>query len=264
MYLSDKRPVHQMHSIIVGNEGYMGMLPRKFNTAVIGRENPLLNPWGNDLLFALSRKDEKWGFNIYLGGKNSFCAQNADIFIHPKNPPVRVNRLLTNFHLPKSTLIMLVASFIGLTIVLGARRRNELMVLGGFLGGLILTVIPLARVHPGFGIRLLAALTPLLSSLSIILMLWIARRKTGLSLAELLLCRYERGRMIIDTLGFAVGLILLITAVLLAPAAAIAPSKKDAVRVIAASAVLAATGLPVFSYAFKDYLEKCRLKSKTR
>jgi S-adenosylmethionine:tRNA ribosyltransferase-isomerase len=38
----------------------------------------------------------------------------ANIFLHPHNPPKRVNHLLTNFHLPKSTLIMLVASFVGL------------------------------------------------------------------------------------------------------------------------------------------------------
>ncbi len=38
----------------------------------------------------------------------------ANLFLHPKNKPIRVNHLLTNFHLPKSTLIMLVASFIGL------------------------------------------------------------------------------------------------------------------------------------------------------
>lgn len=38
----------------------------------------------------------------------------CDLFLHPNNPPSRVNFLLTNFHLPKSTLIMLVASFIGL------------------------------------------------------------------------------------------------------------------------------------------------------
>ena len=37
----------------------------------------------------------------------------CDLFLHPNNPPLRVNHLLTNFHLPKSTLIMLVASFIG-------------------------------------------------------------------------------------------------------------------------------------------------------
>jgi S-adenosylmethionine:tRNA ribosyltransferase-isomerase len=37
----------------------------------------------------------------------------CDLFLNPHNPPQRVDHLLTNFHLPKSTLIMLVASFIG-------------------------------------------------------------------------------------------------------------------------------------------------------
>lgn len=38
----------------------------------------------------------------------------ANIFLNPTNKPKRVDYLLTNFHLPKSTLIMLVASFITL------------------------------------------------------------------------------------------------------------------------------------------------------
>ncbi|EAH5017460.1 tRNA preQ1(34) S-adenosylmethionine ribosyltransferase-isomerase QueA [Campylobacter coli] len=38
-----------------------------------------------------------------------FC----DLFLHPHNPPLRQDYLLTNFHLPKSTLIMLVSAFIG-------------------------------------------------------------------------------------------------------------------------------------------------------
>jgi len=38
----------------------------------------------------------------------------ANLFLHPNNKPQRVNHLLTNFHLPKSTLLMLVASFVGL------------------------------------------------------------------------------------------------------------------------------------------------------
>ena len=38
----------------------------------------------------------------------------ANLFLHPHNRPSRVNHLLTNFHLPKSTLVMLVASFVGL------------------------------------------------------------------------------------------------------------------------------------------------------
>lgn len=38
----------------------------------------------------------------------------ANLFLHPNNPPLRVNHLLTNFHLPQSTLLMLVAAFVGL------------------------------------------------------------------------------------------------------------------------------------------------------
>jgi S-adenosylmethionine:tRNA ribosyltransferase-isomerase len=38
----------------------------------------------------------------------------CNLFLNPNNPPLRVNSILTNFHLPKSTLIMLVASFVGL------------------------------------------------------------------------------------------------------------------------------------------------------
>jgi len=37
----------------------------------------------------------------------------CNLFLNPLNPPQRVTHLLTNFHLPKSTLIMLVSAFVG-------------------------------------------------------------------------------------------------------------------------------------------------------
>jgi S-adenosylmethionine:tRNA ribosyltransferase-isomerase len=37
----------------------------------------------------------------------------CNLFLNPSNPPQRATHLLTNFHLPKSTLIMLVSAFIG-------------------------------------------------------------------------------------------------------------------------------------------------------
>lgn len=43
------------------------------------------------------------------GKKEGEC----NLFLNPSNPPQRVNHLLTNFHLPKSTLIMLVSAFVG-------------------------------------------------------------------------------------------------------------------------------------------------------
>ncbi len=46
--------------------------------------------------------------------RNGLTSGLCDIFINPLNKPIKTNYLLTNFHLPKSTLIMLVAGFIGL------------------------------------------------------------------------------------------------------------------------------------------------------
>ncbi|PAF41348.1 tRNA preQ1(34) S-adenosylmethionine ribosyltransferase-isomerase QueA [Helicobacter sp. 11S03491-1] len=45
--------------------------------------------------------------------EQDLCAE-CDVFLHLGNPVMRVNHLLTNFHLPKSSLIMLVASMVGL------------------------------------------------------------------------------------------------------------------------------------------------------
>lgn len=46
--------------------------------------------------------------------RNKILSGECDLFLHPQNKPVKTNAILTNFHLPKTTLLMLVASFIGL------------------------------------------------------------------------------------------------------------------------------------------------------
>jgi S-adenosylmethionine:tRNA ribosyltransferase-isomerase len=47
----------------------------------------------------------------------------TDIFIYPPFKFRRVDSLLTNFHLPKSTLLMLVAAFAGREFILEAYRE---------------------------------------------------------------------------------------------------------------------------------------------
>jgi S-adenosylmethionine:tRNA ribosyltransferase-isomerase len=47
----------------------------------------------------------------------------TDIFIHPPHPFCVVGGLLTNFHLPQSTLIMLVSAFAGQELVMEAYRK---------------------------------------------------------------------------------------------------------------------------------------------
>lgn len=47
----------------------------------------------------------------------------TEIFIHPASPPRVCDALFTNFHLPKSTLIMLVAGFVGTEQVLSLYRH---------------------------------------------------------------------------------------------------------------------------------------------
>ncbi len=76
--------IKEIRNKIMHRREWIGTIPRKFNTAVIGVEYPRFNPWGNDLLMALSEKDGRLGFNIYIGGKNSECAKSADIFVTPK------------------------------------------------------------------------------------------------------------------------------------------------------------------------------------
>ncbi len=76
--------ITSIREFFLDNREFMGLLPRKFNSAIISTETPTANFWGNDALFALSKKGNKVGFNLYLGGKNSEVAKSADIFIEPE------------------------------------------------------------------------------------------------------------------------------------------------------------------------------------
>jgi len=77
--------IEEIKEDILNNPKYFGMLPRKFNATIISRVTPHINPWSNDLLFALSKDTNEYGFNVYIGGKNSEVAKSVNIFVKPKD-----------------------------------------------------------------------------------------------------------------------------------------------------------------------------------
>jgi len=48
---------------------------------------------------------------------------STDIFIYPPYQPKVVDALITNFHLPKSSLMMLVSSFAGRDLIMEAYHQ---------------------------------------------------------------------------------------------------------------------------------------------
>jgi len=79
--------IEKMEALFLNNPEWMGMLPRKFNTAISGTAAQFTHFYGNDLYFALAEKEGEYGFNIYLGGKNSETAKSGDLFVRPEEVP---------------------------------------------------------------------------------------------------------------------------------------------------------------------------------
>jgi ferredoxin-nitrite reductase len=77
--------VLEMQEIFLKNPDFVGMIPRKFNTAISGSRLQSTSFFGNDLFFALARRDGVAGFNLYAGGKNSETARPLDIFAAPSD-----------------------------------------------------------------------------------------------------------------------------------------------------------------------------------
>ncbi len=73
--------IKQMQDYIIKNPKYVGMLPRRVSIGISGNSANANSFFANDLYFALAKKDEVYGFNVYMGGKNTEIAQDADIFL---------------------------------------------------------------------------------------------------------------------------------------------------------------------------------------
>lgn len=73
--------IMQMHDYIVKNPRYVGMLPRRVSVGISGNRANVTSFFANDIYFALAKKDNIFGFNVYMGGKNTEVARSADIFL---------------------------------------------------------------------------------------------------------------------------------------------------------------------------------------
>ncbi len=75
--------IQEMQDYILNKPRFIGLLPRRVSVGISGNRANLNSFFANDLFFTLAEKDGMKGFNVYLGGKNSEIAQDANVFLKP-------------------------------------------------------------------------------------------------------------------------------------------------------------------------------------
>ncbi len=78
----------ELQEVFFKQDEWIGKLPRKFNTAISGSLSNRCNILGHDCCFYLAKKDDKYGFNVALGGKVGIVASKANIFLKDKDEVV--------------------------------------------------------------------------------------------------------------------------------------------------------------------------------
>ena len=77
--------IQQMQKYILNNPEYLGLLPRRISIGISGSYANVNSFFASDIYFALAKKDELYGFNVFLGGKNTQIAQDANIFLEKED-----------------------------------------------------------------------------------------------------------------------------------------------------------------------------------
>ncbi len=73
--------VDKFQTLTIENPEWVSVLPRKFNTGILGSLSNSCNIFGHDCCFVLANKNGIFGFNIYLGAKVGVQAKNIDLFV---------------------------------------------------------------------------------------------------------------------------------------------------------------------------------------
>lgn len=73
--------IDALQSIFLKQDEWIGTLPRKFNTAILGTTINDCNIYGHDCCFILAQKENETGFNLYLGGRVGVQARDTGLFV---------------------------------------------------------------------------------------------------------------------------------------------------------------------------------------
>lgn len=79
--IKTKPLIDELQSIFMHKEEWIGTLPRKFNTAILGNSINDCNIYGHDCSFIVAQKGKEIGFNLYLGGRVGVQARDTGLFI---------------------------------------------------------------------------------------------------------------------------------------------------------------------------------------
>jgi len=95
--IETKPLIDYLQAIFGENPEWISVLPRKFNTGILGSLSNSCNIFGHDCCFVLAQKDGVFGFNIYLGARVGVQSQDANLFVNIDEVPLFFKSLLTVF-----------------------------------------------------------------------------------------------------------------------------------------------------------------------
>ncbi|MDQ7046986.1 MAG: ferredoxin--nitrite reductase [Sulfurovum sp.] len=89
--------IEELQTLFGENPEWISVLPRKFNTGILGSLSNSCNIFGHDCCFVLAQKEGVFGFNVYLGARVGVQSQDANTFVTIEEVPLFFKSLLTVF-----------------------------------------------------------------------------------------------------------------------------------------------------------------------
>jgi len=94
----DVKPiVDKIQAMTIENPEWISVLPRKFNTGILGSMSNSCNIFGHDLCFALANREGIFGFNVHLGARVGVQSEDANTFVRAEEVPDFFMALLETF-----------------------------------------------------------------------------------------------------------------------------------------------------------------------